>query len=355
MAVGKVYLVGAGPGHTDLITVRGLSCLRRADVVVYDRLVSRSLLAETRPECLRIYVGKEGRGRSAMEQKQISQLLVDAGLEGRLVCRLKGGDPFVFGRGGEEAEALRRAGVSFEVVPGVTAGVGAPGYAGIPVTHRGVASAVAFVTGHSAGELSVGVDWAGLAAAATTLVFYMGVGRAAEVRDQLIRHGRSPQTPAAVIHWGTRPEQEVVTATLADLPDRVQGLQQPALIVIGEVVALREIVSWSEQQPLFGQRVLIPFAGEQATELAESVREQGGEPWIYPRRTGGPYPHEVELLRKEIEEGGIHLALLTNAEVAGRLHQVFGAQALVKTRFVCLDQEVAAGLEWAEAQPTSRL
>lgn len=354
MAVGKVYLVGAGPGHTDLITIRGLSCLQRADVVVYDRLVSRSLLAETRPECLRIYVGKEGRGRSAMEQEQISQLLVEAGLEGRLVCRLKGGDPFVFGRGGEEAEALRRAGVPFEVVPGVTAGVGASGYAGIPVTHRGVASAVAFVTGYSAGELNAGVDWAGLAAASTTLVFYMGVGRAAEVRDQLIRHGRSPDTPAAVIHWGTRPEQTVVTATLADLPELVQGQLQPALIVIGQVVALRELVTWSERQPLFGQRVLIPFAGEQAAQLAESVREQGGEPWIFPRRAGGPFAYEVEILLQEIEVGGIHLALLTHSEAAGRLAQVFGAQALAKTRFVCLDQEVAAGLEVLDIQAEVR-
>jgi uroporphyrinogen III methyltransferase/synthase len=347
LAVGKVYLVGAGPGHTDLITVRGLSCLRRADVVVYDRLVSRSLLAETRPECLRIYVGKEGRGRSAMEQEEISQLLVAKGLEGQLVCRLKGGDPFVFGRGGEEAETLRRAGVPFEVVPGVTAGVGALGYAGIPVTHRGIAGAVAFVTGHVA-ENSAGVDWAALAAASTTLVCYMGVGRLAEIRDRLIRHGRAPDTPAAAIHWGTRPEQKVVTATLADLPDRVKGLPQPALIVIGQVVALRKVLHWAEEQPLFGQRVLIPFAGEKGELVADSVREQGGEPWIFPRRPGGPHPHEVAILHQEIAEGGIHMALLSDLEAAGRVAQALGVGALRQVRCVCM----LSGKDEGEWEPT---
>lgn len=324
-----VYLVGAGPGNPDLITVRGLACLRRAEVVVHDRLISRSLLAETRPDCERIYVGKEGGGSHAMSQEAISQLLVEWGLTGRAVVRLKGGDPFVFGRGGEEAEALRQAGVAYEIVPGVTSGVGVPGFAGIPVTHRGVATAVAFVTGHEAAELSAGIDWAGLAASSATLVCYMGLGRLRAVADELIRNGRDPGTPSAVIHWGTRSEQRVVTAPLQELPERAKGSGQPALMVVGGVVALRESIAWAERRPLFGRRVLIPFAGEQAEELADQVREQGGEPWLFPRRPGGPYPHEVALLQEELAAGAIHQVSLAAAQGLNLLAAALGGSELL--------------------------
>lgn len=325
-----VYLLGAGPGNPDLITVRGMACLRRAEVVVYDRLISRSLLAETRPDCERIYVGKEGGGSHAMSQEAISQLLVEKGRSGRGVVRLKGGDPFVFGRGGEEADALRRAGVAYEIIPGVSAGVGAPAFAGIPVTHRGIATAVAFVTGHEAAELSSGIDWAGLAASSATLVCYMGLGRLRAVAEELIRHGRDPQTPSAVIHWGTRPEQQVVTAPLQDLPERAQAVGQPALIVVGEVVALREAIAWAEGRPLSGRRVLIAFPGEQAEALADQVREQGGEPWLFPRHPGGPYPHEVTLLQAELAEGAIHQVSLVGPQAWDRLAAALGGVALLR-------------------------
>lgn len=321
---GKVYLVGAGPGNPDLISVRGLACLRRAEVVVYDRLVSTSLLAEVSPTCELIYAGKDGHGPKAMPQEAISRLLADQAAAGKVVVRLKGGDPFVFGRGGEEAEVLRAAGIPYEVVPGVTSGVGATAYAGIPVTHRGLATAVAFVTGHEAAELSAGVDWATLAQSSVTLVCYMGVGRLPELREQLIAHGRPAETPAAVVHWGSRPEQQVVTATLATLPERAQGMAQPALIVIGQVVSRREVISWAEARPLWGQRVLVAHAGDGADELAEQVREQGGEAWVFPRRPGGPYPHEVKLLRQEFDAGNIHQVWVLDAAAGDLLARWLG-------------------------------
>lgn len=348
--VGTVYLVGAGPGNPDLITVRGLECLRRAQVVVYDRLVSRSLLAETAPACELIYVGKEGGGPHPRPQAAISRLLVDKARAGLTVCRLKGGDPFVFGRGGEETIALRRAGIPFEVVPGVTAGVGVPAFAGIPLTHRGVASAATFVTGHEAAEVSPGLDWAHLAASSATLVFYMGLGRLAEIRDELLRHGRPPETPAAVIHWGTRAEQRVVVGSLDDLPERARELAQPAIIVIGEVVGLREAIAWAEQRPLFGRRVLLTAPGEEpvdsAAELAVAVKDQGGEPWVFPRRPGVPTQQEVELLSHELAAGGIHLAWVTSPSSAGLLFQALGESAslLRDVPFLCKTPEAAAAL-----------
>jgi uroporphyrinogen III methyltransferase/synthase len=343
---GKVYLLGAGPGNPDLITVRGLACLRRADVVIYDRLVSRSLLAETPPNCERIYSGKEGGGPHAMIQEAISQLLVERALAGKTVCRLKGGDPFVFGRGGEEAEILRQAGVPYEIIPGVTSGVGALAYAGIPVTHRGLASAVAFVTGHEAAELSAGVDWAGLASSSVTLVCYMGLGRLNEVRDELVQNGRPPDTPAAVIHWGTKAEQQVVTAPLSELPERASGMRQPALIVIGQVVAMREIIRWAEERPLFGQRILIPFAGEQAEALADAMRELGGEPWLYPRRYCLPQLHETQILREEIAAGHMHQVYFNSVQGLDSLVQTLGPlETLRGIRFSCSAPEVAAALD----------
>ncbi len=348
--LGTVYLVGAGPGNPDLITVRGLECLRRAQVVVYDRLVSRSLLAETAPESELIYVGKEGGGFHTLPQAAISQLLVDKARAGLTVCRLKGGDPFVFGRGGEEAIALRRAGIPFEVVPGVTAGVGVPTFAGIPLTHRGMASTVVFVTGHEAAELRSGTDWAGLAASSATLVCYMGLGRLAEVRDELLRYGRPADTPAAVIHWGTRAEQRVVIGTLDDLPERARELAQPAIVVIGQVVDLREVMDWAEQRPLFGRRVLLPAPleepAEAAAELAMAVRDRGGEPWVFPRRPEAPAWREVELLRQELSTGGIHLAVVTSPSAAHFLFHTLGESAslLHEVPFLCKTPETAAAL-----------
>lgn len=278
-----VYLVGAGPGDPGLITVKGLECLRRAEVVVYDRLAAPALLAEAPESCERIYVGKAS-SRHALSQDEINALLVQKAAAGLRVVRLKGGDPYVFGRGGEEADALVSAGLPFEVVPGVTAGVAVPAYAGIPVTHRGVATAVAFITGHEdPTKPDSQLDWGRLATGFATLVFYMGMENLAEISGQLVAHGRAPDTPAAVIRWGTRPEQRTVTGTLADIAGRVAAadLGPPALIVVGDVVRLRARLNWFERRPLFGRQVLVTRTRTQASALVDEVRALGGSVFEY--------------------------------------------------------------------------
>jgi uroporphyrinogen III methyltransferase/synthase len=274
---GTVYLIGAGPGDPGLFTVKGVRCLHAADVVVYDALANRRLLQHARPEAERIYVGKSA-GRHTLRQEEINALLVEQARAGKAVARLKGGDPFIFGRGGEEAEALVAAGIRFEVVPGVTSAIAAPAYAGIPLTHRDFTSTVAFVTGHEdPTKADSDIAWDKIATGAGTLVFFMGVGRLPEIVGQLTRHGRSPATPAAVVRWGTRAEQEVVTGTLGDLVEKSRGMKPPALIVVGDVVRLRERLVWFEAKPLFGKRVLVTRAREQASELAERLEAAGAE------------------------------------------------------------------------------
>lgn len=246
--VGSVSLVGAGPGDPKLITVRGLECLRQAEVVVYDRLISEELLRETRPDAELIYVGKET-GHHILPQEQINALLVRKATEGYRVCRLKGGDPYLFGRGAEEAEELVRAGIPFEVVPGVTSALGAAAATGIPLTHRGLASNVAFVTGCHAtpGEDGSAPAWERLATAADTLVFYMGTARLAETATRLVELGRTPETPIAVIQAATTSEQVIVTGSLQDIAERcaAEGIQPPALIVVGKTVRVRELLAAS--------------------------------------------------------------------------------------------------------------
>src|SRR3954464_1267307 len=242
MAAGIVHLVGAGPGDPGLMSARALELIARADAILYDRLIPQDALAGARADCDLRYVGKQS-GDAAMSQEQINALLVELAQEGREVVRLKGGDPFVFGRGGEEAEALAHAGLAFEVVPGVTAGIAAPAYAGIPVTHRDSASAVAFVTGHEdPAKPGSALDWPALAAFPGTLVFYMGVKRLPENAAALIEAGRSPDQPAAAIERGTMPGQRTVTATLGTLAEAVdrEVVKAPALIVVGEVARRRE-------------------------------------------------------------------------------------------------------------------
>ena len=243
---GKVYLVGAGPGDPGLITVKGLAYLRRAGVVLYDRLVHPQLLEEALPAAERIDVGKAP-AHHRRSQDEINTLLVEKAQAGNLVVRLKGGDPFVFGRGGEECQALAKAGIPFEVVPGVSSAIAAPAYAGIPVTHRDFASAFTMVTGHvwsgHTGDDSIGIDWAALPRFGT-LVFLMGANHLSEIARQLVAQGYSPETPAAVIQRGTTAAQTVVDGTLANIADRARGLQPPATIVIGEVVNLRQQLAW---------------------------------------------------------------------------------------------------------------
>ncbi len=276
---GFVSLVGAGPGDPELITVGGAARLAGAGVVVYDRLANPRLLALAPADAEMVYVGKMP-DRHTLSQDEINALLVAKGREGKRVVRLKGGDPFVFGRGGEEAEALAAAGVPFEVWPGVTSAIAAPAYAGIPVTHRALASSFAVITGHeNPAKEDSSIDWAKLATGVDTLIFLMGTGRLAQIAQRLIEHGRHPSTPAAVIEWGTLPRQRVATGTLADIDAAVRtaGLAPPAVTVVGEVVRLREGLRWFDTRPLFGKRVLVTRTRQQASELSRALAAQGAE------------------------------------------------------------------------------
>ncbi|MBP1774771.1 MAG: cobA [candidate division NC10 bacterium] len=280
--VGRVYLIGAGPGDPGLFTLKGKHCLEEADVVAYDALANPRLLLHAKPGAEMIYVGKRG-GQHALPQEEIGRLLVEQARAGKIVARLKGGDPFVFGRGGEEAEELAAAGVPFEIVPGVTSAVAAPAYAGIPLTHRDFTSTVAFVTGHEdPTKEDSSIAWDKIATGIGTLVFFMGVGQLPEIVKRLVEHGRSPETPAAVIRWGTRAEQRVVTGTLATLVERSAGVKPPALIVVGEVVALREKLRWFEDKPLFGKRILVTRAREQASAFGQRLEAAGAEVVEFP-------------------------------------------------------------------------
>lgn len=270
---GKAYLVGAGPGDPGLITVRGLELLRSADVVLYDDLSHPDLVEEARADCERIYVGKRA-GFKAKSQEETNALLVDRVREGKRAVRLKGGDPYVFGRGGEEAMALIDAGLPFEVVPGVTAGFAAPAYAGIPVTHRGVSTQVTLVTGHEdPTKPNRQVDWEALGRAGGTIVVYMGVGKRAQYAKLLMASGLPGDTPVAAIQWGTRPEQRQVRGTLESLADL--DVANPAAIVIGQVAAMS--LDWFAARPLAGQTVAVTRTREQASELVRLLREAGAE------------------------------------------------------------------------------
>ena len=276
---GTVYLVGAGPGDPGLITRRALDLIAEADVILYDRLIPAGALDNARPDADLRYVGKRP-GEPAVGQDEISRTLIELARAGRSVVRLKGGDPFVFGRGGEEAQALAEAGIPFEVVPGVTAGVAAPAYAGIPVTHRDDASAVAFVTGHEDPDKpESALDWTALAAFPGTLVLYMGVRNLEAIAEALIQAGRSADQPAAVVAHGTRPEQRTVTGALGDIAAKAAeaGLEPPAVTIVGEVARLRDELAWFERRPLQGRSVVVTRARAQASELAARLRTLGAE------------------------------------------------------------------------------
>ena len=299
-----IYLVGSGPGDPGLFTLKGVRCLEMADVVVYDRLAPESLLGHAKPEAERIYVGKKP-GVPSMSQEEINGLLVELGRSGKTVVRLKGGDPYIFGRGGEEALDLVEAGVPFEVVPGVTSGVAAPAYAGIPLTHRGISTSVAFITGHedpTKGQQDV--DWSRAANAADTLVLYMGLGRLQEISTELISAGKNPDTPAACVRWGTRTDQRTISGTLGDIAEKVAeaNLKPPAITVVGEVVSLREKgLDWFEQRPLFGRRIVVTRARAQAGELSAMLRNLGSEVVEFPTIEIKP-PQDFGPLDKSILE-----------------------------------------------------
>jgi uroporphyrinogen III methyltransferase / synthase len=274
---GIVHLVGAGPGDPGLLTVRAVELIAEADVVLHDRLIPPEALAHARPDAELVYVGKQGDGPQ-VPQADTHALLIEHARAGRRVVRLKGGDPFVFGRGGEEALVLRDAGVPFEVVPGVTAGVAAPAYAGIPVTHRDAASAVAFVTGHEdPSKLDTAIDWPALARFPGTLVFYMGVRALPRIAERLVAGGRAESEPAAVIERGTFPGQRTLLASLADVADRAaqERIRPPAITLVGPVARLREQIAWLEARPLHGRTVAVTRARAQASALAARLRSLG--------------------------------------------------------------------------------
>ena len=275
---GKVYLVGAGPGDPKLITLKGVECLKKADVIIYDRLTSRALLSFARPEVELVYVGKAGGVYRPYTQDYINKLTLKKATENKIVVRLKGGDPFVFGRGGEEAEFLKENGVQMEVVPGVSSAQGVPAYAGIPLTDRRFASTVALVTGHEDPAKFKGeVNWEKLATATKTIVIFMALRNLSLIAQELMRYGRSKETPVAIVRWGTLPEQKTLVGTLENINEKVKKaqLEPPALIVIGEVVRLREKLAWFEEKPLFGRTVLVTRAKEQASKLAEALEDLG--------------------------------------------------------------------------------
>jgi uroporphyrinogen III methyltransferase / synthase len=269
----KVYLVGAGPGDPGLITWKGRKLLAIADSILYDNLANEHLLDLAPANCERIYVGKK-KSVHAFPQQEICAMLIDRARRGLNVVRLKGGDPFIFGRGGEELEALADAGIPFEVVPGVTSPLGIAAYSGIPLTHRAHNKAVTFVTGHDVH----GVDWSKVGRT-ETLVIFMGIFAIREIAAEIMRHGRSPDTPAIAVRWGTRPDQETVTGTLATIADRIEeaDLKPPATVIIGEVVGLHDQLDWFEKLPLFGQRIVITRAAEQAAEFSDRLRSLGAD------------------------------------------------------------------------------
>jgi uroporphyrinogen III methyltransferase/synthase len=292
---GICYLVGAGPGDPGLITLRAIEVLRKAEVLVYDALASQTFLEWVRPECLRIDAGKRA-GQHTLRQEEINAALVEHTQAGRVVVRLKGGDPFIFGRGGEEAEALAEKGLPFEIVPGITSGFAVPAYAGIPLTHRDHSGCVAFVTGHERGDEGSKVNWEALAASGATLVLFMAVAQLESILSRLIRAGRAPSTPAAFIHWGTVARQKTLLGTLETLAGQVaaSGLGSPAIVVVGEVAALHERLAWFERRPLFGKRVVVTRAFTYQNKLRQLLEERGAD------------VIDLPTIRIVARDGGIH-------------------------------------------------
>ncbi len=311
---GKVYIIGAGPGDAGLITLKAVECLRLADVVIYDNLVNEELLKYAPPYARFIYAGKKG-GDHTLSQDKINALLAQEALDGNTVARLKGGDPFIFGRGGEEAEILALNDVPFEIIPGVTSAIAVPAYAGIPLTHRGLTSTVAFITGHEDPTKDKSdIDWQALCGIGT-LVFLMGVKNIGQITEALISHGKLPDTPAALIRRGTTPHQEVITGTLATIVEQSQtnNFRPPAILVVGKVVELRETLCWYDTKPLFGRGVVITRPERQADDLARLLAAQGASPIAFPTISIVPPKDWNELDRALDHLESYHWLIFTSA------------------------------------------
>ncbi|MFZ2807473.1 MAG: uroporphyrinogen-III C-methyltransferase [Desulfosalsimonadaceae bacterium] len=348
----KVYLVGAGPGDTGLLTLKGKSCIERADVIVYDYLAADALLQYARKDAELIYAGKKG-GDHTLTQTEINALLVQKTLEGHTVTRLKGGDPFIFGRGGEEIEALIEAGIQFEVVPGVTSAIAAPAYAGIPLTHRKFTSTVTFITGHENPDKEASsINWKALADMGGTLVFLMGVKNLPNITSRLRQQGASENTPVALVRWGTTSKQQAVTGTLATIIENVRtaGLTSPCIIVAGEVVALREKMKWFENRPLFGKKIVVTRARAQASDMVARLTDLGAECLEYPVIKTVP-PDDYARLDKAINTlSGYHWIIFTSVNGVDFFFNRLGengydARALGGLRTACIGPVTAERLK----------
>lgn len=351
MAQGKVFLIGAGPGDPSLITVRGAEALGRCDVVLYDALAHPALLSHLRPGAEAIFVGKRG-GEESEPQEHINQRLIELAQQGKVVGRLKGGDPLLFARGAEEALALADLGIPFEIIPGIPSPIAVAAYAGIPLTHRDLASSVLFLTGTPRDGLGPdGHDWRRLATRAGTLCVLMGMHRLREIASSLIENGRPASTPTAVIQWGARPEQRTVEGPLVDIADIVEreGLGSPAVVVIGAVVALRSRLRWFDTRPLFGRRVLVTRARDQASELTRRLREAGASPTELPTIELHPPPDPAALALAARDVGSYDWLALTSANGVARFfdaldQQGLDARALGGVRVAAVGSSTAAAL-----------
>lgn len=309
MSRGKVYLVGAGPGDEKLITVRGMECLRQADTIIYDRLANPRLLRFAKPGAEFIFCGKFPK-HHILRQEAINELLVQKAKEGKQVIRLKGGDPSVFGRVGEEAAVLADQAIEYEIIPGITAGIAASAYAGIPVTHREYGSSFALVTGHAKTEDGTPkADWSSLAGI-DTVAFYMGVKNLSYICKNLIMNGRHPKTPIALISWGTTGRQRTVQGTLEDIVQRIEeaGITNPAITLVGEIVKVREHIQWFEKKPLFGRRILVARTGTEPGNLASALAEQGADVIEYPYFT--MHATHSDALEEVMERSGEYQRIL---------------------------------------------
>jgi uroporphyrinogen III methyltransferase / synthase len=360
---GRIFLVGAGPGDPGLLTLRGQRCLATADVVVHDDLVSRRLLDHARPEAEIVDVGRAHGDPQRLSQDAIADLLVARARQGKTVVRLKNGDPFLFGRGAEEAQALRAAGVPFEIVPGVTSALAVPAYAGIPATDRTHASLVTIVTGHLAcGDGNTAgppaLPWDALARQGGTLVFLMGVKRLAAIGEALVRHGLDPETPAAVVERGTTGRQRTIVATVATLADRATEatVRSPAVVVVGPTVRLREQITWFEARPLLGRRVLVTRPRAQASALAARLEDLGAEVVVFPTIAIGPAPDPAALDRAVVEARRYDWIVFTSANGVRVFFERMAAlsrdvRELARARIAAIGPETAAALEQRLVRP----
>ncbi len=348
---GRVYLVGAGPGDPGLITMKGVECLREADVVVYDRLANSQLLENAANGAERIYVGKKP-GSKAMEQEEINDLMVARARDGATVVRLKGGDPFVFGRGGEEVQAMAEAEVPFEVVPGVTSAIAAPAYAGIPLTHRGVASSFTIVSGtEDPSRDSPGTDWSALARSGSTLVVLMGWDARERVFESLMDGGMDPSTPAALVQWGSTPRQRKVVGALGSIACEGEkaGISAPVVAIIGDVVRLHEQGAWFDRSPLFGKRVLVTRSRKQASVLVKLLQREGAQPVELPAIEISPVPDNAALetaLKNMVSYDWVLFTSANAVEILFTSMKALGldSRALGRTKVAAIGKSTASAL-----------